>query len=271
MVSSSSPDAFPWSPAENRQISLPAVVGQAYAAPLIKGLGSGDALGDDGAALLSTAGGTQLTITGINFGRADPPKEWYRTPVTELPAVKVSCGDTTEGKCFISGDGRCEVVSRTHTEIKCLTPPGEGVGLRVTVTVSGQTACSGVGCAATYGLDNYTTKSDYQLAFRSPTVTGVSTDSPGGAGANPTSGKGVTVTVTGTDFGVSQESRQVFILDASGAAVSYIGASDPLAGPSAQKVSHSNKLKLHSPDFPTQRCKHIFVKRSSQNQDFARK
>ncbi|HYD49457.1 MAG TPA: IPT/TIG domain-containing protein [Terriglobales bacterium] len=67
---------------------------------------------------VATAGGTPLTIQGLNFG-------------------------STEARVTL-GSSDCPVTSQSHGAITCTAPSGSGAGLPLTVDISGQTATTSV-------------------------------------------------------------------------------------------------------------------------------
>ena len=125
-----------------------------------------------GTTTLSTSGGTELTITGTNFG-----------PVgnTEASATYGPAGGET--KYVISG---CTVESDSgNVVMKCTTIAGVGGNLKIQLTVAGQTGSIG--------------PTNVYLNYEAPTLTSLSGLATGVSGS--TTVGGISITLTGQNFG----------------------------------------------------------------------
>ena len=122
--------------------------------------------------LLSTLGGDALTLTGTNLG----------PPSASLSVSLVS----PNGLVSLPVPGCTHSLASPHTQLTCLTPPGVGSNLRLTVSVAGLAAAS-----LTAGVPTAGTGVSYAPASVS-TVTM--------PGDSPTMG-GATFTISGRGFG----------------------------------------------------------------------
>lgn len=134
-----------------------------YARPQISSLSS---------STLSTAGGTDVVITGSNFG-ADGDG---------VPSA--TYGDGGSGFSVGSGASACRITT-DHTEVTCRSVAGVGGGHSWILTVSGQASDA----------------SSDTTSYTAPAISGISVQS-GSVQELPTAG-GTDVVITGTNFGAS--------------------------------------------------------------------
>jgi hypothetical protein len=130
---------------------------------------------DGGRASMGTQGGQALVFVGDYFGPTQPP-----LPIRATGTALATRAVVHTSECAVVGDG--------HTEVRCLTPPGVGVGYTWVLTVAGRSSAPSL----------------QTTSYAPPVVTSVTVSGPGTSLGEPTrvpTQGGATVTVVGFNFG----------------------------------------------------------------------
>lgn len=149
--------------------------------------GSASSSSSEGSSGKSSSNFTKYEAVGCCV-EVGAPSAWERfaTDRPTCPAVRAGAGNA-------AGAGAGAGSTGTHTVVTCKTAPGVGQGLKVLVTVGGQTSAAANGAAGSGGTG---------ISYASPTISSVS--GPGGSAAASTAG-GEQLLVTGTEFGLAGE------------------------------------------------------------------
>ena len=143
----------------------------------------------------STAGGTEIVITGTGFvSESDSIPNNDMTYA--LQYATDSCSEWTNR--VLIGSNECEITGSTHTEMTCITPENTVVDTIHNITVIVECADNSEQVSQT-ATDSYTYSS-----LLTPTVTDV----------NPTEGSGLggeTITIYGSGFSDTPEDNEVMV------------------------------------------------------------
>jgi hypothetical protein len=177
------------------------VAGQEAAAPLVARYASPSVSSVDHSPL-ETKGNGVIMLLGDNFG-----------PAPNLHGAQFAPPTVTVG-------GRnCPVMAGyTYRSISCTFPPGEGTNLPIVVTAANQSSATSAGAGAV------------TVSYFAPSVASLSVQT------GPTTGAGVTLVVTGANFGLAPSVR--FVSRATGAPASAVAAFSQLQSVSADHTQH---------------------------------
>ena len=141
--------------------------------------------------------GFVLTLTGKNFGTGT------------APTVTIASADSTSDVGL--GGAVCTVLTATNDEITCQAPPGQGKDLKMYVSNGPGLVASNTSKLKDVGHSYARTSNVIPFSYDAPTITGMDVTSGPTSGRSHTTGDTpgvpVVITLTGTNFGTSENAN----------------------------------------------------------------